>query len=80
MDGVIIWALNDIELKNKNALKHFRFRLRNLNIYFHRLFEFRKIISNRERCRYLVPSNYPVEITKVSKSAKKKTIEKNAIL
>ncbi|XP_071078732.1 protein ABHD18-like [Haliotis cracherodii] len=29
-----------------------------------RLFEFRKIISNRETCKHLVPNDYPVHITK----------------
>uniref|UniRef100_A0A1B0D3Y3 Uncharacterized protein n=1 Tax=Phlebotomus papatasi TaxID=29031 RepID=A0A1B0D3Y3_PHLPP len=40
-----------------------------------RLFEFRKIISNRERCRYLVPSNYPVEITKDEKTSECRVLE-----
>lgn len=31
-----------------------------------RLFELRKIVSNRESCYKLVPPEYPVEITKVS--------------
>uniref|UniRef100_A0A7N6AQ85 Abhydrolase domain containing 18 n=1 Tax=Anabas testudineus TaxID=64144 RepID=A0A7N6AQ85_ANATE len=29
-----------------------------------RIFEFRKIIGNREKCRFLVPENYPVYINK----------------
>lgn len=33
--------------------------------YF-RLFEFRKIVSNRELCYKLIPPDYPVEITKVT--------------
>nr|KAF6478882.1 abhydrolase domain containing 18 [Molossus molossus] len=32
-----------------------------------RLFEFRKIIGNRERCQNLVSSDYPVYIDKVCK-------------
>lgn len=35
--------------------------------YF-RLFEFRKIVSNRELCYKLIPPDYPVEITKVTKT------------
>lgn len=35
--------------------------------YF-RLFEFRKIVSNRELCYKLIPPDYPVEITKVTNS------------
>lgn len=31
----------------------------------HRIFEFRKIIGDREKCKYLVPEDYPVYINKV---------------
>ncbi|GAB0090567.1 uncharacterized protein DMENIID0001_053040 [Sergentomyia squamirostris] len=40
-----------------------------------RLFEFRKIISNRESCSQLVPSNYPVEITKDEKTSECRILE-----
>ncbi|XP_059611116.1 protein ABHD18 [Phlebotomus argentipes] len=40
-----------------------------------RLFEFRKIISNRESCSQLVPSNYPVEITKDEKTSECRVLE-----
>lgn len=31
----------------------------------YRIFEFRKIIGDREKCKYLVPEDYPVYINKV---------------
>uniref|UniRef100_A0A1B0EYP7 Protein ABHD18 n=1 Tax=Lutzomyia longipalpis TaxID=7200 RepID=A0A1B0EYP7_LUTLO len=40
-----------------------------------RLFEVRKIISNRESCSQLVPSNYPVEITKEEKTSECRILE-----
>uniref|UniRef100_A0A6B2E702 Protein ABHD18 n=1 Tax=Phlebotomus kandelakii TaxID=1109342 RepID=A0A6B2E702_9DIPT len=40
-----------------------------------RLFEFRKIISNRESCSQLVPSNYPVQITKDEKTSECRVLE-----
>lgn len=33
--------------------------------YFHRIFELRKIVGNREKCKELVPKDYPVFIDKV---------------
>ena len=38
--------------------------------YHNRLFEFRKIIGNREKCQNLVSSDYPVYIDKVCKKNK----------
>ena len=32
---------------------------------FCRLFDFRKVISNRDLCKHLVPSDYPIHIDKV---------------
>jgi Alpha/beta hydrolase domain containing 18 len=40
-----------------------------------RLFEFRKIISNREACYRLVPRDYPVEITKEEVTSDSRIIE-----
>ncbi len=45
---------------NFNLLTIFYFSFKN------RLFEFRKVMSNRATCTKLVPRDYPVEITKVS--------------
>ncbi|KAJ6646831.1 Protein ABHD18 [Pseudolycoriella hygida] len=40
-----------------------------------RLFEFRKIVSNRELCYKLIPKDYPVEITKEEKTSDYHVIE-----
>ena len=34
-------------------------------VVFCRLFDFRKVISNRDLCKHLVPSDYPIHIDKV---------------
>lgn len=34
-------------------------------LVFFRIFEFRKIIGDREKCKSLVPKDYPVYINKV---------------
>lgn len=40
-----------------------------------RLFEFRKVVSNRNLCYNLVPRDYPVEITKEEKTSECHLIE-----
>lgn len=40
-----------------------------------RLFEFKKIMSNREACRQLVASDYPVEITKDERTSDYRILE-----
>lgn len=35
-------------------------------LVFCRIFEFRKVIGDREKCRSLVPKDYPVHINKVA--------------
>uniref|UniRef100_A0A0K8TRX4 Protein ABHD18 n=1 Tax=Tabanus bromius TaxID=304241 RepID=A0A0K8TRX4_TABBR len=42
-----------------------------------RLFEFRKVISNREACTRLVPDDYPVQITKTEKTSECTILEGN---
>lgn len=40
-----------------------------------RLFEFRKVMSNRDTCSKLVPKDYPVEITKEITTSDSRIIE-----
>lgn len=35
-------------------------------IFYFRIFEFRKVIANRETCYNMIPLDYPMEITKVT--------------
>lgn len=50
-----------------------------LNLFFRashsRLFEFRKVMSNRDTCSKLVPKDYPVEITREENTSDCKIIE-----
>lgn len=44
--------------------------LRQVSLLLDRIFEFRKIIGNREKCQSLVLRDYPVHINKVLKTNK----------
>lgn len=45
------------------------------SVYSRRLFEFRKIMSNREACSRLVSSDYPVQILKDEKTSDFRVLE-----